>query len=257
MSPQYPVPWKIVCRMSRSIVLRQKAQFSAQARDSVKSLQPPLRVLGRENIPVNGSCLVTSNHYSRPGFHAWWVALAISASVPFEIHWIITQAWRFENSPFAWILTPATRWLLKRIAQVFDFTDMPPMPPDPAETEARARAVSRALEYARHTDRPAVGLVPEGRDFPGGVLGPPPDGVGRFIILLNPFCKQILPAGVYEEGNELNVNFGETYTLNMETDNKNKEGDRLVSQKVMQAIARLLPQHLRGVYQSNELHSSN
>jgi hypothetical protein len=246
MSPTYPAPWKIACRLSLAIVLQQKAQFSALARDSIKGLHPPVRVLGRENIPASGPCLVTPNHYSRPGFYAWWVALAISATVPFEIHWIVTQAWRFKNSPFAGILTPSTRWLFKHIARVFDFTNMPPMPPDPGETEARARAVRRVLEYARHTDRPVVGLAPEGRDFPGGVPGLPPEGAGRFMILLSPFCKQILPVGVYEEGNALCVRFGETYPLNMDSDNKSQERDRLASQRVMQAIARQLPQNLRG-----------
>lgn len=44
-------------------------------------LRPGPEVLGGEHIPPRGPCLVACNHYSRPGFAAWWLALGITAAV--------------------------------------------------------------------------------------------------------------------------------------------------------------------------------
>jgi hypothetical protein len=124
--------------------------------------------------------LLTLNHYSSPTCPAWWLTLAISAAVPFEIHWIVTANLRYLGR-----LGPLSRWALRRLAAVYGFTLMPAMPPDPAEAAARARAVRQALDYTQRSPAPVVGLAPEGRDFPGARLGAPASGVGRFLLLLH------------------------------------------------------------------------
>jgi hypothetical protein len=98
--------------------------------------------------------------------------------VPQDVHWVMTAGWTFPGQRRGRLLKPLTYWLFRRVAKVYGFTTMPPMPPNPKESLARARAVRQVLEYAERANRPIIGLSPEGRDFPTGQLGTPPPGVG-------------------------------------------------------------------------------
>lgn len=219
------------------------------------SLHPPVLILGSENIPAIGPCLITANHYWHPDFRAWWLALAISAAVPAEMHWIVTFGLRSPG-----LLGPLSRWAFPRGAVMWGFTSMPPIPPDPTEVEARARAVRLALEYARRTPAPLIGLAPEGHDLPGGALGVPPSGVGRFILLLSEYCPQIVPVGVFfatrtdqpsstaQASKRLCVRFGPPYRLALPQGLNAAGRDRLASDTVMRHIAAQLPSNLHGAY---------
>ena len=245
--PRYPLPrwsgggflWDVLAQRPRS--------FARDAQEAVARLHPPPMVTGTEHVPAEGPCLVTCNHYSRPGFAAWWLTLAITAAVAAcrapgadrEIHWVMTAAWRFEGS--RWkprILTPATRWVFARVARVYGFVTMPPMPPAPEEVEARAAAVLRTLRLARRLAREGgmVGLAPEGRDVPEG-LGEPPEGVGEFMCLLVKAGLPILPVGVTEQSGRLRISFGQLFVP--EIPPSRIERDRVVAQQVVGAIADL------------------
>jgi len=187
--------------------------------------------------------LITVNHYSAPDFHAWWSAILISAFCPANIHWVVTAGW--TNS--GW-LTAFTHWFFPRGMRLFGFTPMPAMPPDPDETEQRAASVRRVLKYARGTSQPVIGLAPEGGDAPGGVLGPLPPGVGRFIHLLNQYCPQVLPVGVWTESGHINLKFGSPYHIEIPDGLSVHERDLLVGRAVMHQIALLLPDRLGGGY---------
>ncbi len=182
------------------------------------------------------------NHYSRPGFDAWWIALGISAVVPVEIHWMMTNAWTHVG-----IMEPVTRWLFPRLAQVYGFTTTPPMPPAPQDVDARAQAVRRVLQVARSPGA-IIGLAPEGHDQPGGGLGTPPPGVGRFIHQLAKHCQPIVPIGVYEDAEYLYFNFGPSFKLEVSSKWTAGERDHYTTQQVMRAIACQLPSYLRGEY---------
>ncbi|MBN1887824.1 MAG: 1-acyl-sn-glycerol-3-phosphate acyltransferase [Thermoflexales bacterium] len=246
--PAYPILWKNVFELLLAAVRLRERSFQADARAWVEALCPPLQVQGRQHIPASGPALLTVNHYSRPDFQAWWIAFAISAVVPADVHWVMTAAWTFAGQPIARPLTPLSRWLFQRIASVYHFTPMPPMPPAPSETEARAQAVRRVLDYARTTAQPLVGLSPEGQDVASGVLGWPPPGAGRFVSHLARLCHHIVPVGVYEDGDRLCLRFGAAYHLTLPPQLDAAERDRQASWVTMQAIARQLPPQLRGVF---------
>jgi len=188
--------------------------------------------------------LVTVNHYNAPDFQAWWTAITVSAVIPENIHWVVTSGW--TNS--GW-LTGFTHWLFPRGARLLGFTPMPAMPPDPAETVQRAMAVLRILDYARQTSLPVIGMSPEGRDIPGGVLGDLPPGVGRFLQLISHYCPTILPVGVWKENGIINLKFGSPYLLEVPTGLSAHKRDSLVGNTVMQQISHCLPERLRGPYQ--------
>jgi len=223
--------------------------FPTDARIAISLLSPPLKIFNSENIPSHGPALLLTNHYSRPGFQAWWIALAISASVPGEIHWLMTDAWTFLGP-----LTSLSHWALTRVAKVYGFTTSPPMPPRPEDVEARALAVRRVLKVARASEA-LIALVPEGRDQPGGILGSFPSGAGRFIEKLAIHCQRIVPIGVYEDKDFLCLRFGPPLRLKPDCRQSAKIRDQIISQQVMSALAQQLPARLREQYGNQD--SSN
>jgi hypothetical protein len=83
-------------------------------------------------------------------------------------------------------------------------------------------------------------LTPEGLDVPGGGLGLPPAGAGKFIHYLNRMGLPILPVAVCETDGCLCINFGSTYSLPAELSASPSEIDLVVRRYIMQPIAALL-----------------
>jgi hypothetical protein len=220
-----------------------------------------LQVYGEEHIPDGEDFLITINHYTRPGFDAWWLALGVSAVFKHEIHWVMTNAWTFPRKWYARLLRPISQRIFARLAKIYGFSTTPPMPPDPLEAQARGESVRHVLEIARQKYKPVIGVSPEGRDFPDGVLGWPPYGVGRFIYQLQRSGYTILPVGLYEEDGAFCIRIGKPYRLGDPHSHASGEIDpgviRLITQRqidlllsrtVMRHIAVLLPKHLHGAF---------
>jgi len=211
-------------------------------------LNPPLQVLGKENVPENGPCVMTVNHYHRPGFSAQWLALGISALVPREMHWIMTAEWTAPGKWYKPIKGMYSRWLLKRLSQVYGYTTMPPMPPRPSDVEARARSVRKVLKYVKEHPDAILGLAPEGADQVEGALSVPATGVGRFGLLLAGSGFAFVPVGAYEADGAFCLHFGPAYRLILPSGLSNDEKDRLAAEVIMTHIAVLLPEGLRGEF---------
>jgi 1-acyl-sn-glycerol-3-phosphate acyltransferase len=235
--------------LTAAVLIRKQRSFRGDALTAVGMLEHPLEIQGLENVPASGPYLLTINHYNRPGFGgSWWLTFALSAALPVEVYWVMTGAWIFPGKFYEAPMRILSTWLFRRIAAVYGFTNMTPIEPYSSDVQGRARAVRRVLEYARSSPNAVIGLAPEGQDMPVGVLGMPPPGLGRFVALLAPLCQVILPAGVYEDGERLCVRFGEPYRLEISTGLTNDQLDAVASQVVMRAIAKLLPERLRGTY---------
>jgi len=248
-APKYDISWLSWARLIASVLLLRRRSFSGDSIEVIASLQPPLEVVGGEHVPPHGPCLVTCNHYHRPGFDAWWIAVGITAAVASqrashadrELYWLMTAAWTFPGAIARRVLTPLTRWAFSRVARVYGFIPMPPMPPSPDEVEARARAVLQTLRLARRLVRTGgmIALAPEGQDTTPGELGQPPEGAGEFISLLVEAGMPVLPAGISEVDGKLRVSFGPVFTPNIPADRAHR--DKIVANQVMGAIARQLP----------------
>jgi 1-acyl-sn-glycerol-3-phosphate acyltransferase len=247
--PKYDISWRSWARLTASALLRWRRSFSADSIEVAAGLQPPLEVVGGEHVPPHGPCLVTCNHYHRPGFNAWWIAVGITAALAShraqtadrELYWLMTAAWTFPGAISRRVLTPITRWAFSRVAQVYGFIPMPPMPPSPDEVEARARAILQTLRLARRLVKVEgmIGLAPEGQDTTPGELGEPPGGAGEFIALLVEAGMPVLPAGISEVDGKLRVSFGPLFTPDIPGDRAHR--DKVVAGQVMDAIARQLP----------------
>jgi 1-acyl-sn-glycerol-3-phosphate acyltransferase len=214
----------------------------------------PMEIHGDKFIPQAGPGLVVFNHYSREGFPILNAAAALAASIPIEMHWVMTGAWTFPGRLFRIQLRSISEWVLSRIASVYGFTLTPPIPPDPADQPVRTAAIRKVFQYIKGNPKALVALAPEGRDFPGGVLGEPPAGSGKFLSELSRRLGPIYPVGIYEEDDALHLNFGAPFELCsiINLSSKNPEEASVV---VMEHLAALLPQHLVGQFsQDQETH---
>jgi hypothetical protein len=248
MFPDYSYPPRLIPSLVASILFGGRRSFRRDGQLCIERLQPPLRVYCPENIPQSGPCLITFNHYYRPGFNAWWMALALAAAVPVDIHFTMTGELTFPGKWYAPLGMAGSRWLLRRFSKIYSFTCMPPMPPRKKDVAARANSVREFLTYAHDHPQAVLGLAPEGGDQPGGVLNWPSSGAGRFIALLVEQGFPILPVGMAEENGEFCLRFGIPYRLQVPHGLTSDGKDRAAAQMVMTAIAGQLPARLRGVF---------
>jgi hypothetical protein len=241
----YPFPPSVVLPLAAAALTGKQREFRRDALDCFRRLAPPLQVTGLEHLPTGGPCLITPNHYHRAGFFSPWIVLPISAVFPVEIHWIITSAWTSAGPLEGRPVEAVSKWVFRRLAQVYGWTKMPPMPPRPGEEGARAAAVRQVLGYAKKTQNPVIGLSPEGRDAENGGLHDPPPGLGRFVQRLSHLGLPILPIGLWEQEGRLCLRFGPLYCLPTVTGKTAEARDLEVSSLVMRKIAELLPEELR------------
>jgi hypothetical protein len=243
---RYPFPWGLAWRLGLSILLGKKRSIGEDGQRALAYLSRPLRIAGNCHIPQRGPALITCNHFTRPGLPAWWIVLAISPQFQEPVHWVMTSSWRFDHHPLRKLLEPVSRRLFQRVGRTYGFTSMPAMPPEPDQAAERAWAVRRVLRYVKGAHLPVVGLAPEGRDGASSILQTPPPGLGRFVIHLAQLGLPALPVGIFEEGEALCLQFGAPYSLTPPPDLPPEAADVWGSRTVMNAIAALLPENLRG-----------
>jgi hypothetical protein len=119
--PDYSYPPGLFPGVARDVVLLRHRDFHKDAKLCIEHLKRSLQILGKENIPQHGPCVVTVNHYHRPGFGAQWIALAIAALVPVNMHWIMTAEFTYPGKWYERIGSIGSQILLKRIAHIYVF----------------------------------------------------------------------------------------------------------------------------------------
>ena len=178
MFPHYSFPPRTVTGLALDLVLSRRRSFRADARACIGRLKSSLHRFNEEHIPQAGPCVVTFNHYHRAGFNAIWMAAAIAAMIPVEMHFVMTGELTYPGKWYAPLGKPFSKFVLQRAARIYGFTTMPPMPPRKKDVEARAESVRRVLEAARREKNIILGLAPEGGDNPTGQITMPASGAG-------------------------------------------------------------------------------
>jgi hypothetical protein len=246
--PKYSYPTGLFARALWDFLFLRRRDLQSDAKTCIENLNPGLRVLGQENIPQRGGCILTINHYHRPGFGAQWLAIATTAVVPLRMRWVVTAELMCQGKWYEAVGSKTSRIFLKRLAYFYGLTTMPPMPPRPKDVQARAASVRKILDYVKHANDPLLGISPEGYNAPNGVLTRPAAGFGRFAWLLSKAGMSFIPVGGYEADGVFHLHFGKQYDLNIRSDRQADEKDEHAMQIVMGNIARLLPVHLRGEF---------
>lgn len=241
LTPTYHLSRRLIIAAALSWLGGQRRSLQRDARELIKGMQPQPCILGQENIPSGGPCLLVANHYKRPDFPTAWLAIAVSAAVDVEITWTMTNAWPIDGSLRSVLMYLPMRTLLAAIARVYGFLPLPSNPPKPRDALERAAGVRRIIGAARANPTIVLGLTPEGRDFPDGRLGQPPPGGGRMIYYLAQMGLKIIPVGVYEESGLFKVHFGQAVHLENVDHLSKQEIDQQVGRQVMAAIADCLP----------------
>lgn len=249
MEPGYHIPRGLVLQVLWAGLMGKPRELREEAQAFVRGIHPPPLILGEECIPKSGPFLLLMNHYCRPGFAVWWLALSISSRLGMPHTWVSASEWTAPDRWYGPMKTGVSGWIFGRLAKVYGLLSMPPMPPNPREAERRAAAVRRVLTYVERQPEAVVCMAPEGRDVGRGRLGWPTSGAGRFISLLAARGLQILPVGGWEEGGTLVIRFGEPYRLEPIRAAGEREGtDKRMAEAVMRSIARLLPEDMRGEF---------
>ena len=241
MPPRYRYPARITFSILRDFLLGGKRSFAADAA-RLKGGISRLEIIG-DPPRGEGPYLFLVNHYSRPGFKAWWIAIALTAASGRALHWPMTSAWTFPDPLRARLITPLTEWMLARAARMYSLTLMPPMPPRERDVEARADSVRRILRLAR-LGKPSIGMAPEGMDSSDGRLMQPPSGAGRFIAHLESVGYTLIPAGFFESESACRLRFGAPFELPRNLPADPEARDREAGKIVMEKIAELLPENL-------------
>jgi hypothetical protein len=238
--PAYPSINPFAIRAIAARLSNRKRSLRADSLKLCGKLTPPIRYTGLENLPAGGPLLMTTNHYSRPGFNTAWIAIGISAALPVELTWVMSNEWLFEGNPFAFILRPAMRFVLRSLTLAYHFLPMPTMIPGFSTPQQRSSGVRQVIERLRTQPETVLGLTPEGMDIPGGGLGLPPAGAGKFILYLCQMGLPIMPVGVCEHNGCLEIRFGQVYSLTAQISSTPKDLDLAVRQQVMEPIRALL-----------------
>lgn len=246
--PSYRLPRAVLADLILAALLHQHRSFRIHAQRMMPGVYPPLRVSGESHIPEKGPGVITCNHYFRPGFWSPWFPAAISASVPVDIYWIMTNAFTYPGQRLGRFRRRLSRLVLDEIARIYGFNRMPPMPPSPDESSQRTAAIRKLMGRVREYPSLLIGIAPEGGDQPGGRLAYPPEGFGRLAMALAHRGLPFYPIGVYEENGCLNLVFGKAYWLDDHQGADRATIDRLASIRVMDAIAACLPERLRGAF---------
>jgi len=246
--PKYSYPPALFVRTAWDLIRMRRRDLHRDAKACIENLSVEVKVLGRENIPQQGGRVLTINHYHRPGLGAQWIALAVTALVPLRIRWVVTGEFMCQGKWYQVIGSRTSRILLRRLAQLYGLTTMPPMPPRPEDVEERAASVRSVLEYVRHVSDPILGISPEGYDPPHGELTRPASGSGRFALLLAKAGMRFIPVGGYEADGIFHLHFGKEYELSIPGDLSTDEKDEQAMQVIMRKIACLLPAYLRGEF---------
>jgi hypothetical protein len=94
--PTYRFNLLVLAKLLASMAAGRSRDFTSDACELIKGIDPPFETIGIQNIPISGPFLVILNHYSRSEhskFNVFWAAAALSSVMPKSPIWLMTRTW--------------------------------------------------------------------------------------------------------------------------------------------------------------------
>ena len=244
-SPGFTLRWLATGPLGR----RRDAAVDGQR--ELARYEPAAHAIGSERIPQRGAFIVVMNHYERPGLRVWWSAWLVSTMVAQRrpgpgIRWLITD--RFGSYRLFGLLPIPEATIarfLRLIARTYELLIV-----TRREVGPRAPVLREAYRCLHSRGRP-IGITPEGGNaLEGPGLAPAVPESGAAIAWLSRGTVPVLPVGVYEDAaGRLTARFGAAFTLERPARGAGAEHEaEALTERVMRALAELLPPDLHGVY---------
>jgi 1-acyl-sn-glycerol-3-phosphate acyltransferase len=254
--PPFRFPLSFAPKFVPPLLLGRRASLGEHAEWLLRRTGRQPVVRGEEHIPERGPFVAVVNHYQRRYYWVGWNAFLVSMIVGRRrgpqavVHWLMNDGFEQRRRgaiPWPWWLL---RWLFRRVARMYD---MVPVSTSPHDKGGRVTAVRRMIDLVSPRDRSRegepVGLLPEARNQPRGVLGRPPPATGRLLLELARRGVPLLPVGVHELDGETNLTFGPPFEVELPPDLSNQAAAEEACRQAMVAIGRLLPRELWGAYE--------
>jgi 1-acyl-sn-glycerol-3-phosphate acyltransferase len=248
LAPRYRLPITRLLQAAGYMLVNRPRNIGSDFRFLIHRLPRGSSVEGSEHLPETGPYLLVANHYERPGLWMGWSGI-VAARAVYEhrrgrLRWIAIAEWEDYRIGFVPVPPLITRALFGRFFDVFGFIAMEP---ESAGARQRAEGVRRALKAMEDGD--IVGIFPEGDIGETPAMIQAQRGSGSFVLALSRLGP-VVPVGLYESDGRLCVRFGPA--IEMEPLRRVERGlrDEAVTQRVMSAVAGLLPEELRGAYRA-------
>lgn len=246
--PRLFLPPRLILTGALASIRREPRDIRRDAAYMVERLHYAPVVTGLENLPQQRPYIFLANHYERsPGAWVGWCSCiildAIARARPgaYPIRWVMTSAWE-DCHIGPWYVDPRhLRWALQRFADLYGIILTPA---DDRRAFGRGAALRDIFNALGDPNGQVVALHPEA----GGTqsLIRPPRGMGRFLTMLDRREVPLVPVGAFEDGRRFHVTFGPAL-MHGALDGLS---DAQAADRVMRAVAELLPARNRGVYAS-------
>lgn len=247
---RYRLPRRWILDMGRALLFKVPRSIVEDSRLAVDALPKPPCIEGAGYIPLEGSFVLVSNHYQRLDLWIGWSGALLIDAIAWRrkiaMHYVTTDRARIGR-----FTVPGTRWLIERVAAVWDLVLVTPPALLQGRAEGQRYALLRMLRMLQHDKGICFAIMPEGDEGTATGLIEAMPGSGRALYALSSRGLPLLPAAVWEEDGRLHAHFGEPFGLLPESQFVSRNADKLdgwARTLVMQRIAALLPPMLRGKY---------
>jgi hypothetical protein len=249
--PAYRFPLRFLARwLWTALVLRRGRNLGVDGLELFAGRLPRARVEGVERLPSAGPCVLVMNHYERPGLRVWWGVALVTAAVwqrrgddP-PVRWLMADRFRrFRLGPLP-LPDALTAWGLALVARAYGMLLV-------ARVEEEQALRSGALLEARRELRRGgvLGVTPEAAAHGGPELYPPwPNSAVALAWLSRGETPLVAVAFHDDDAGRLVARFGRPFTIDWPGLDEARAHEIELGDRVMGALAELLPPRLRGRY---------
>jgi len=189
---RYRLPRRWILDMGRALLFKVPRSIVEDSRLAVEALPKPPCIEGAGHIPLEGSFVLVSNHYQRLDLWIGWSGAllidAIARRRKIAMRYVTTDRARIGR-----FTVPGTRWLIERVAAVWDLVLVTPPALLQGRAEGQRYALLRMLRMLQHDKGMCFAIMPEGDEGTATGLIEAMPGSGRALYALSSRGLSLLP----------------------------------------------------------------